>query len=473
MTTFDPSLVFLEGSPSNKIVPIYPVFSGDDLFEAVDLSDAQSTWVKLNGFQGKSGELILILGENGDLACVLLGLGAETEKVPYQLVGALPGKLPEGHYEMAGVFATHFEAALYWGLGAYRFNQYKSGEHDDLPLLKVGEEIDAGALYNVVGAVYLGRDLINTPANDLGPDLYEEKIRALAEAFDASMKVVKGQALLDEGFPMIHAVGRAATQEPRLIELTWEAPEGKETAPHVTLVGKGICFDTGGLNLKPGNAMNLMKKDMGGSATALTIASMVMGAKLPINLRVLLPIAENNISGNAFRPGDVLPSRKGLFVEVDNTDAEGRLVLADALALADEEPADLLLCFATLTGAARVALGPDLPPFYTDSEDLADGIERAAEDTRDFVWRMPFWTPYDKMLSSKIADVNHVSNGPFAGSITAALFLRRFVENTERFAHFDIYGWTPTELPGKPFGGEPQTARGVFAYLQSVYGSRA
>ena len=471
MTTFDPSLVFLDSNSSTKAVPIYPVFAGDDLFEMVDLSDAQSKWVQLNGFQGKSSELVLVLGENGDLACVLLGLGPQTEKVPYQLVGALPGKLPEGHYELAGVLADHFEAALYWGLGAYRFDQYKSGEEDDLPLLKLAKEIDAGALYNVVAAVYLGRDLINTPANDLGPDLYEEKIGDLAKTFDASMTVVKGQALLEEGFPMIHAVGRAATQEPRLIELKWEAPEGTETAPQVTLVGKGICFDTGGLNLKPGNAMNLMKKDMGGSATALTIAAMVMGAKLPINLRVLLPIAENNISGNAFRPGDVLPSRKGLFVEIDNTDAEGRLVLADALALADEEPADLLLCFATLTGAARVALGPDLPPFYTDSEDLAEGIERAAEDTLDFVWRMPFWAPYDKMLSSKIADVNHVSNGPFAGSITAALFLRRFVENTERFAHFDIYGWTPTEQPGKPFGGEPQTARGVFAYLQHVYGS--
>jgi leucyl aminopeptidase len=292
-------------------------------------------------------------------------------------------------------------------------------------------------------------------------------MRDLANTFGGTIKVTEGSSLLSDNFPMIHAVGRASDRSPRLIDLHW----GAESAPKVTIVGKGICFDTGGLNLKPGNAMGLMKKDMGGAASALAFALLVMRTKLPIRLRVLVPAADNSVAGNAFRPGDVLTSRSGTTVEIGNTDAEGRLVLADALSLADEESPDYLVTFATLTGAARVALGPELPPFYADDEDFAGKMLETAHSVGDPVWRMPFWAPYDKLLKSNIADVSHISDGPFAGSVTAALFLKRFVKNAKRFAHLDIYGWVPRERPGHPQGGEPQAARALFAVFRQEFGS--
>ena len=458
--------IFLSARSTKKAVPVWPVYEGA-LLDHPALSKSASRWVKASGFEGKSGQVSLVPDDEGALCLVLFGLGLEGEGAPpLHLAGLLPDLLPAGIFEFEGPFAGAFEAALSFGLGAYQFLDYKSEAGKGRPLLKLDKDIDEAALFNIVSSVYLGRSLINTPANDLGPSQFEAAIKTFAGQHKAKMKVVRGEALLAENFPMVHAVGRAATDAPRLVELNW----GKASHPAITLVGKGICYDTGGLNLKPGNAMNLMKKDMGGAATALTIASMVMGANLPVKLRVLLPIAENNISGNSFRPGDVLKSRKGITVEIENTDAEGRLVLADALALASEKPGDLILCFATLTGAARVALGPDLPPFYTDDEGLATGLLAAAESTRDYCWRMPFWRPYDKWLNSKIADVNHISSGPFAGSITAALFLRRFVAADIPFAHFDIYGWSPEKQAGRPFGGEPQTARAVFHYLSEIYG---
>jgi len=466
MQEFQPTKIYIEHRLKKKTVLIrcVPASCLGEILSSV--TKAQKKWIVGNGFKANAGQVALVPGEEGQLHEVLFGVGDASEENCAHLVGGLPAKLPDGAYEFEGSLAADFELAVLWGLGAYQFNAYKTEAVERSVLLKLGKKIDTQALYNRVGSVYFGRDLINTPANDLGPDYYETVIKKFATGFKAKCRVVKGEALLPQNFPMIHAVGRASTQEPRLIELNW----GKKSDPKVTLVGKGICFDTGGLNLKPGNSMNLMKKDMGGSATALTIASMVMGAKLPICLRVLLPIAENNISGNAFRPGDVLSSRKGLRVEIGNTDAEGRLVLADALALADEQPVDLLLCFATLTGAARVALGPDLPPFYSDDDVLADELEACGKACGDMMWRLPFWERYNQWLSSKIADVNHISNGGFAGSITAALFLRRFVERANVFAHFDIYGWTPETLPGKPYGGEPQTARSVFDYLKKTYG---
>ena len=316
-------------------------------------------------------------------------------------------------------------------------------------------------------ALYFGRDLINTPANDLGPAELETAARELAIAFDASIKVTEGSGLLSDNFPMIHAVGRASDRAPRLIDLRW----GAEHAPKVTIVGKGICFDTGGLDIKPGSAMALMKKDMGGAAAALAFALLVMRAKLPVRLRVLIPAAENSIAGNAFRPGDVLTSRNGMTVEIGNTDAEGRLVLADAISLADEEAPDYLFTIATLTGAARVALGPDLPPLYTDDEDLAAGLLASGRAVGDPLWRMPFWPPYDKLLKSSIADVNHIAEGSFAGSIIAALFLKRFVRNAKRFAHLDIFGWVPREQPGRPQGGEPQAARALFDFFRRELGT--
>ncbi len=266
---------------------------------------------------------------------------------------------------------------------------------------------------------------------------------------------------------MIHDVGRASTRPPRLIDMTW----GQAKHPKVTLVGKGVCFDTGGLNLKPGTAMALMKKDMGGAANVLGLASMIMAAKLPVRLRVLIPAVDNNVSGNAFRPGDVLKSRLGLTVEIGNTDAEGRLVLADALALADEDEPELLIDMATLTGAARVALGPDLPPFYCEDDGLAGEIMSHAQAEIDPLWRMPFWQPYDEWLSSKIADVNHISEGGFAGSITAALFLKKFVARSKHYVHFDIFGWTPKALPGRPYGGEAQAIRALYALMKQRFGA--
>jgi leucyl aminopeptidase len=326
--------------------------------------------------------------------------------------------------------------------------------------------VDADEVSRIAAAVAGGRDLINTPANDLGPEEIEAAARRLAEAHEGEIACVVGDDLIAQNFPMIHAVGRASPRLPRLIDMRWGAPG----APKVTVVGKGVAFDTGGLDIKPGASMLLMKKDMGGAAAALALADMIMGARLPVRLRVLIPAVENAISGSAFRPGDVLPSRKGLTVEIGNTDAEGRLILADALALADEEEPDLLIDFATLTGAARTALGPDLPPLYTDDDALAADLARLGMAVNDPVWRLPLWRPYARMLESKIADVNHVSSGPMAGSITAALFLRRFAPRARAHVHFDIYAWTPKAKPGRPEGGEVQGARVVYALLRERYG---
>jgi leucyl aminopeptidase len=301
----------------------------------------------------------------------------------------------------------------------------------------------------------------------MGPDALEAAVRDLGRRFKAKVSVVKGDALLGRNFPMIHAVGRAGAEAPRLIDLSW----GPAGAPKVTLVGKGVCFDTGGLDIKTASGMLLMKKDMGGAASVLGLASMLMGAGFNIRLRVLVPAVENAIAGNAFRPGDVLTSRKGVTVEIGNTDAEGRLVLADALAFADEEAPDLLVDMATLTGAARVALGPDLAPFYTDDETLASDISAASVAAADPVWRMPLWTPYDGKLASKIADMNNVTSDGFAGSVTAALFLRRFVEKAASWAHFDIFGWNPTERAHGPVGGEAQAIRALEAVIARRYGN--
>jgi leucyl aminopeptidase len=295
----------------------------------------------------------------------------------------------------------------------------------------------------------------------MGPDELEQAARTLARAHKAKISVISGKAL-ERGFPMIHAVGKASPRAPRLIDLSW----GPAGAARITLVGKGVCFDTGGLDIKPASGMALMKKDMGGAATVLGLAQMIMAAKLRVRLRVLIPAVENAIAGNAFRPGDVLKSRKGITVEIGNTDAEGRLVLGDALALADEDRPDLLVDMATLTGAARVALGPDLPPFYTDDDALAEAIATAGRDVYDPVWRLPFWQPYNRLFESAVADMNNSGDSGFAGSITAALFLKRFVEKAKAYVHFDIYGWAPTPRAGRPKGGEAQAMRAMFEVIR-------
>ena len=328
------------------------------------------------------------------------------------------------------------------------------------------EGVDEAYVRRTAEAVCLTRDLVNTPSNDLGPAELEQTVRALAARFDASVTVITGEDLLAENFPMVHAVGRASPRTPRLIDMVW----GDPAAPKVTLVGKGVCFDTGGLDIKPAAGMLLMKKDMGGAAHAIGLAQMIMARGLPIRLRLIIPAVENAIDGSAFRPGDILASRKGLSIEIGNTDAEGRLVLGDALSLADEEAPEILIDFATLTGAARVALGPQLPPAYTDDEQLAADLARFATSEADPSWRMPLWQAYSSMLDSPIADMNNAPGSGFAGSITAALFLQRFVERAGAWLHLDIYAWNPSGRPGRPEGGEAQTIRALDALLAERYG---
>lgn len=448
-------------------IPIWLAASADDTALS-QLDEPARKWMAVQDWQPKPGAGLLLPDGDGGLAGVVLGTGSDDwAKTMPLLPGALPASLPSGTYRFASDLSDPELAAYAWLAGAYRFIRYHQ-DNGHAARLVLPKGVDRDRVLALGRALYFGRDLINTPPNDLGPAELESAARDLADAHGAEIAVTEGETLLARNFPMIHAVGRASDRSPRLIDIKW----GKAGDPKVTIVGKGICFDTGGLDIKPPSAMLLMKKDMGGAAAALAFASLAMQAKLPIRLRVLIPAADNNISGNAFRPGDVLQSRSGKTVEIGNTDAEGRLVLADALSLADEEAPDYLVTFATLTGAARSALGPDLPPFYATDDKMVAPLTQAASAVGDPVWHMPFWAPYDEWLKSAIADVNHISSSPFAGSITAALFLRRFVTKAKRYAHFDIYGWVPRALPGRPMGGEPQAARALFAYFLDHLGKR-
>ncbi|MFZ0599835.1 MAG: leucyl aminopeptidase family protein, partial [Roseiarcus sp.] len=349
-----------------------------------------------------------------------------------------------------------------------RYDRFKA-DKSPRPRLAAPDEIDAIRIQRIAQAIAFGRDLVNTPANALGPDALEQEAVKLAEHFDASVSMVRGEELVAANFPLVHAVGRAGAEEPRIVDFSW----GREDAPKVAIVGKGVTFDTGGLDIKPASGMELMKKDMGGAATALTLARLIMEAGLDLRLRTVIPIVENAISAPAMRPGDVIVSRKGISVEVGNTDAEGRMILADALALADEDAPELMLAFATLTGAARVALGPDLPPFYTDEDALAAAIADHAARVRDPLWRMPLWRPYDAMIEGTVGDISNSGSGAgMAGSITAALFLRRFVDKAKSWAHFDVYAWNPKPRAHGPAGGEIQAARALFELLSERYPRR-
>ena len=419
------------------------------------LAPRDLSWAEANGFEGESGRTLLVPDADGKLAAALFGLGKPGNGAALRF-GALAKALPDGDWHFAGSPDNPALSALGVMLGSYAFTRYgrNPGRHIRLA---APARADAAYLRRAAEAVFLTRDLVNTPTNDMGPDELEQAVRALARRHKAKVSVVRGDDLLAKDFPMIHAVGRASDKAPRLIDMVW----GAKGAPKVTLVGKGVCFDTGGLDIKPASSMLLMKKDMGGAANVLGLASMIMAAGLKVRLRVLIPAVENAISGNAFRPGDVLRSRKGLTVEIGNTDAEGRLVLADALALADEEAPEMLIDMATLTGAARVALGPDIAPFFTDDERLASELAAASLREEDPLWRLPLWTPYDARLSSKIADMNNVTSDAFAGSVTAALFLRRFVVKAKSWAHFDIFAWSPSERAHGPAGGEAQGIRAL------------
>ena len=454
-------------SPKTKAIPVH-VIQKDDLSGWLAGQEKRvKSWVKSIGFTAGLGDVALIPDEDGMPILALAGWGTIADRKRGRLfMATVAQKLPKGTYEIVTDLddSEMSECALGWRLAAYAFDRYKK-KTGSVAILKAPKSVDVARMDAMITGDFLTRDLINTPASDMGPDALEKAFKSLAKTHGAKAKVIKGDALLKNNFPMIHAVGRASDQVPRLLDMTW----GKASHPKVTLVGKGVCFDTGGLNIKPGSSMGLMKKDMGGSATVLGLAHMIMALGLKIRLRVLVPAVENSISAGAYRPQDILTSRKGMSVEINNTDAEGRLVLADALALADEEKPDLMVCMATLTGAARVAMGPDVPPFFTDDDDLAVAISNTSMATADPLWRLPFWDPYEPMIEPDVADLDNAPSGGFAGCITAALFLRRFVENTESFVHLDLYGWTPVAKPARTKGGACQSARAMLNVIEARY----
>ena len=427
-----------------------------------DLTEVARGWAQHHGFSGTLAQICALPGSSGRPSMVLVGAGTAADRRRQRFaighaIAGLPGAIyaltnpPEG--------ADGAEIALGYLFSTYRFDRYRNQGVAKAQLV-APTGVDAARLERIAAAEALTRDLINTPAEDMGPDALEAAARDLAGAFGAEIAVITGDDLLSANLPLIHAVGRAAARAPRLIDMRWGA--GKRT---LTLVGKGVCFDTGGLNLKPGASMGLMKKDMGGAATVLGLAQMIMAEGLDITLRVLIPAVENAVSGAAFRPGDIFTARNGKTVEINNTDAEGRLVLADALALANEAPADLTISMATLTGAARVAVGPDIAPFFTDDDALAADLATAAEQVADPVWRLPFHPAYEPLIEPGIADLDNAPSGGMAGAITAALFLRRFVPDVPRYAHFDIYAWSQSNAPGRPKGGLGQGARAIFHML--------
>jgi leucyl aminopeptidase len=427
-------------------------------------------WLNATGFKPDAGSTALIAGEDGAVSLVVLGLGRGDDA---WVTGALAKALPKGTYRFSDIIGADADfgtwAALGWALGGYSFARYRSEATPERARL-VWPDCDRALVEWMVAGATLTRDLVNTPAADMLPDALERAARDVAAVAGAKISVISGDDLLTQNFPMIHAVGRASTTAPRLIDFTW----GDAAAPKVTLVGKGVCFDSGGLDLKTASGMALMKKDMGGAATVLGLAQMIMAAKLKLRLRVLIPAVENAVAGNAFRPGDIFKTRKGISVEIGNTDAEGRLVLGDALAEAAAENPALLIDCATLTGACRTALGPELPGLFTDDEELARDLMAAAEATRDPLWRLPLWAPYRKMIDSKVADINNSGESGFAGAITAALFLKEFVKPKNGgpkipWAHIDLYAWNPSDRPGRPTGGEAMTQRTIFALLRKRY----
>src|SRR5882757_7343526 len=457
-----------ETSPATSAIPI--TFATKANWDAVcaGLPAQARQFALANGFAAKPGACMALPAADGRIAQVVFGLEEETSKSRDLFrPGLLPGLLPPGLYRFANAPHDTRLAALAFALGSYRFNRYRKADAPDVKLVPP-DGIDVAAITRMAEAAGLARDLINTPANDMGPEQLALAAHDLAKRFGASFNCIVGDDLTRQNFPLIHAVGMASPRAPRLIDITWGDPDH----PKVTLVGKGVCFDTGGLDLKDAGGMLMMKKDMGGAAHALGVARMVMMAQLPVRLRVLIPAVENAVSGDAFRPMDIYRSRKGLTVEIGNTDAEGRLVLCDALEEASSERPEIIVDFATLTGAARVALGTDLPAMFSNDDATADALIAASRRVDDPLWRMPLWQPYARLLKSGIADINNAPDTRFGGAITAALFLERFVAPDVPWVHIDLYAWNGSDRPGRPKGGEAMTMRAVYALLEERFGGR-
>jgi leucyl aminopeptidase len=450
-------------SAGEQAVPILFVTAATFEKTIENIDDRERAFVLAAGYEPKPGHHLIVSASDGKLAGVLFAIENADEPVKDLFrPGQLSSLLPSGTYRFANSPHDARLAALAFALGAYQFTRYRKGDNRNARLV-VPDSVDGEDLTRIVEAVSQARDLINAPSNDMGPAELEDAARTVAKRFGASVEVTTGEELAKK-FPLVHAVGAGSTRAPRLLDFSW----GKESDPKVTLVGKGVCFDSGGLDIKPESSMLNMKKDMAGGATALALAHMVMSRELKVRLRVIIPAVENSISGTSFRPRDIYTSRKGISVEIGNTDAEGRLILADALTLADEDQPALVVDFATLTGAARVALGPDVPPFFTDDDALAEELMRCAVAESDPLWRMPLWRPYETMLDSKVADTNNVGSGGQGGAITAALFLRKFV-TAKSWLHLDIFAWTPAAKPGRPEGAELQSARALYALLCARY----
>lgn len=458
--------VTLAKKPAASATPVLCTSPSTWAQDAALLTPVQRAWLKSIGFSAKADTHALLPDDAGGLALVVASVRGADE--PYAL-SSLPQALPAGRYRLldGGLAIEPAMAALSWSLGDYAFDAYKArGRASAELLLAASPEAERGLL--LAGATTAVRDLVNTPAEALGPAHLEQTVRLLAKAHKgAKLKVIEGEALLKQNFPAIHAVGRAAAadRQPRLIELTW----GDAKAPLLSIVGKGVCFDSGGLDIKPADGMRLMKKDMGGAANAIGLAMLVMGLKLPVRLQLLIPAVENAISGNAFRPGDIFRTRSGQTIEIGNTDAEGRVILCDALTYASEAQPDLIIDLATLTGAARVALGPELPALFTRDLDLGRQLTDLGLQERDPLWPMPLWQGYQHMIDTPIADISNSGNSPQAGAVTAALFLERFIPEQQAWLHVDLFAWNPTPRPGRPVGGEAQTIRTLLAWLEQRY----
>jgi leucyl aminopeptidase len=450
-------------------IPIHLLYEDDLESWRSSQNEATRTWLTFNGFKAERGKHLVIPGPQGRPIAIAAGLGKRQlrDELNCWTTAALADRLPDGDYHLTDSYQQTLatQLAFGWAYGQYRFERYRRGAQPRVVRLKWPQHADREEVERLRAAATLARDLINTPANDLSPEALAQAAVDVARRHGARHRQVIGEDLLRERFPAVHAVGKAAAVAPRVVDFEW----GEPAHPKVTLVGKGVCFDTGGLDIKPSSSMLLMKKDMGGAATTIALAQLIMDARLPVRLRVIIPCVENSIAGNAYRPSDVIGTRKGLSVEIGNTDAEGRLILCDALALADEEHPALLIDMATLTGAARVALGPELPALFSNDDAVADQILQSGTNESDPSWRLPLWSAYEDELSSKVADLNNVSSSGFSGAIFGALFLRRFVTETRSWVHIDLYAWNSKDRPGRPIGGEAQCIRALYAYIKKRF----